>query len=271
MRGRSRSAGIRPRRPWRSTRPSPTVWGCPPSKRNWRIAACIIWIRLAMRTSKSCSTSTAMNFCTAYATPSQPIWRKTASRRPPSATGSRAFTASTAKCSCSRRILRRSTTFTPYASSSIMSRSATPRWASSMTCTIRCPTGSRTTSPRPSPTATRACIPPSSGGRPSPLRCRSVPGKWIATRNTASPPTGNTRRASAAVMTSWTPVWPGCASCWKASAPAPMPPTCSAISRATCSRRRSLPSRPAAMSSTCPRAQRSLTSPMPSILLWATA
>ena len=56
-----------------------------------------------------------------------------------------------------------------------------------------------------------------------------------------------------AAATSWTSDWPGCASCWKASAPAPTPRICSATSRATCCPRKCSPSRRAATSSTCPR------------------
>ena len=69
--------------------------------------------------------------------------------------------------------------------------------------------------------------------------------------NTASPPTGSTRPASPQAMKSWKNAWPGCASCSKASAPAPMRPTCSAISSPTFCPRRSLPSPRAATSSTC--------------------
>ena len=81
---------------------------------------------------------------------------------------------------------------------------------------------------------------------------------------------GSTRPASRAATTSWMSAWPGCASCWKASAPAPTPRICSATSRATCCPRKCSPSRRAATSSTCPRARRPSTSPTRSTLLSAT-
>ena len=110
----------------------------------------------------------------------------------------------------------------------------------------------------------------SSDARPSRLRCRSAPGTWTAWRSTASPRTGSTRPASQAAATNWTSAWPGCASCWKASAPALTPRICSATSRATCCPRKCSPSRRAATSSTCPRARRPSTSPTRSTLLSAT-
>ncbi len=45
----------------------------------------------------------------------------------------------------------------------------------------------------PSPTATRACTPPSSATRASPLRCRSAPARWMNRQSTALPPTGSTK------------------------------------------------------------------------------
>ena len=83
-------------------------------------------------------------------------------------------------------------------------------------------------------------------------------------------PNGSTRPASQAAATNWTSAWPGCASCWKASAPALTPRICSATSRATCCPRKCSPSRRAATSSTCPRARRPSTSPTRSTLLSAT-
>ena len=80
--------------------------------------------------------------------------------------------------------------------------------------TIRCLTALKITSLRQNQTATRACIPPSSAARPSPLRCRSAPGIWTAWPSTASPPTGSTRQESpTAAVISWTSAWHGCASC----------------------------------------------------------
>ena len=93
--------------------------------------------------------------------------------------------------------------------------SAITRWASSTTCTTRCPTALRTTSPRQSQTCYQS---PAHHrhrpARPSPLRCRSAPGICTARPSTASPPTGSTRQASpTAAVISWTSAWPGCASC----------------------------------------------------------
>ena len=84
--------------------------------------------------------------------------------------------------------------------------------------------------------------------KPSPLRCRSVPARWTATRNTALLPTGSIRPAlPPPAVIGWTNAWLGCASCWKASVPALMPPTCSAISSLTCCRKKCLPLPHAAM------------------------
>ena len=86
--------------------------------------------------------------------------------------------------------------------------SATALWASSTICTIRCPTASRTISPLPSPMATRACTPPSSATRASPLRCRSAPARWTSRPSTALRPTGSIKKVWMAT-TSWTNVWHG--------------------------------------------------------------
>ena len=76
------------------------------------------------------------------------------SHHPPAA--SRASTASTARCTCRTRISRRSTIFTPCASSWRLCPSAITRWASSTTCTTRCPTALKITSLPQSQTATRS-------------------------------------------------------------------------------------------------------------------
>ena len=121
----------------------------------------------------------------------------------------------------------------------------------------------------PSPTATRACTPPSSGTRASPSRCRSAPARWTNRPSTASPLTGSTRRAWAAT-TSWTTGWPGCASCWKTSGSRRTRATCCTTSRATFCPRKSLPLPPRGTSSTCRPGPPASTLPMPSTRRWAT-
>ena len=71
--------------------------------------------------------------------------------------------------------------------------------------------------PRPSPTATRACIRPSSARRASCSRCRSAPGRCTASANTASPRTGNTSPAARASAPGTRRNSPGSAACSKRS------------------------------------------------------
>ena len=113
---------------------------------------------------------------------------------------------------------------------------------------VRCPTGSRTISPPPSPTATSLCTPPSSAMRAFPSRCRFALARWIRWRNTAWRLTGNTRPASRAVAaTVWRSAWPGYASCWKVSGRTRTRAACCRTSRATFCLKRCLPLRPRAM------------------------
>ena len=97
-----------------------------------------------------------------------------------------------------------------------------------------CRAASRTTLPRPSPTATRACIRPSSARRASCSRCRSAPGRCTASANTASPRTGSTNPAAQASAPEMRRSSPGSAACSKRSR-TPTRRTSFTISKWTCS------------------------------------
>ena len=85
--------------------------------------------------------------------------------------------------------------------------------ASSMTSISRFWAGSRTISDRPSPICTRACTPRSWARAVRPLRCRSVPGRCMRSRNTALRRTGNISRTAAVPVMK--PITNGFAACWK--------------------------------------------------------
>ena len=83
-------------------------------------------------------------------------------------------------------------------------------WASFMICSGLCRTGSRTISLRRSPICISPCTPQFWDGRAFLLRFRFAPGICTSLRNTASLPTGSTKRASRARIR-WKSVWHGCA------------------------------------------------------------
>ena len=187
-------------RPWRSTRPSPTGWACSASSGSWRTCRCATSTPTATGRSPTIS-----NRKRKRSTPSWPRWRKDhrAARRirhpghhlqPHQARLQHLPEDVRAEAEHQTA----SSTCAPSVSSWTICPTATTCWATSTTCTARCRAGSRTISPRPSPTATRACRPPSSARRASPSRCRSAPGRCTTPPSTASPPTGNTRWATAA-------------------------------------------------------------------------
>ena len=79
-----------------------------------------------------------------------------------------------------------------------------------MICSGLCRTGSRTISLRRSPICISPCTPQFWDGRAFLLRFRFAPGICTSLRNTASLPTGSTKRASRARIR-WKSVWHGCA------------------------------------------------------------
>ena len=142
-------------------------------------------------------------------------------------------TAFTARCIRRSAVWTRSSISARSASSWTIFPTATMFSATSMTCSAPCRAASRTTLPRPSPTATRACIRPSSARRESCSRCRSAPGRCTASANTASPRTGSTNPAARASAPEMRRSSPGSAACSKRSR-TPTRRTSFTISKWTC-------------------------------------
>jgi GTP pyrophosphokinase len=122
-------------------------------------------------------------------------------RWPPSACAPRSMagpstsTASGTRCAARTSTSPRCTTCVPCASSSMRSRTATPRWASSITSGSRSTANSTTTSPIPRAISIARCIPRSKPRTAARWRCRSAPARctsmprwgWRRTGATRSP------------------------------------------------------------------------------------
>ena len=185
-----------PPRPWRCTPRWLTAWGCSASSTSSRIGASPSCTRRGTPRSRNCC-GRGPPSGTPTSRSSSPRWSAcwpSSASPPASAAAPSTPTRSTARWWTRGAASRRSTTSSGFASSPSGWRTATPPWAWCTPTGRRCRGGSRTTSPCPSSTSTRACTPRCSAPTASPSRCRSAPRRCTSAPSGGSPPTGSTRR-----------------------------------------------------------------------------